>query len=123
MAKKRNIDNTELIVDAVIEGIQEKKGNNIISLNLKEIPNSICDYFIICDASSSTQAEAIADSIEEFVIKKVNEKVHQIEGAENAQWILMDYFTVVVHIFQKKFREFYNLENLWADAKIQQINN
>ncbi len=123
MTRKRIDDNTELIVDAVIEGMQEKKGENIVVLNLKDIQNSICDYFIICHGTSNTQVEAIADSVEEIVRNKVNEKVSQKEGLENAQWILLDYFTVIVHVFQKEYRDFYNLENLWADAKISFIKS
>jgi ribosome-associated protein len=123
MKKKKKSDNTEQIVEAVIEGIQEKKGRNILSLNLTGIENSVGDYFIICDGDSSTQVEAIADSVEEVVRKKLNEKVWHKEGAENAHWLLMDYATVIVHIFQKQFREYYNLENLWADAQVKIIES
>jgi len=123
MARKKIIDNTEQIVEAVIQGIQEKKGTSTVVLNMKEIHNSLWDYFIICDASSSTQAEAIADSVREFVKKQTTENVYQKEGFENAQWILLDYVSVVVHIFQRQYREFYNLENLWADAKTTLIKD
>jgi ribosome-associated protein len=123
MKRKKKSDNTEQIVEAVIEGIQEKKGKNILSLNLTEIENSVGDYFIICDGDSSTQVEAIADSVEEVVKNKVNEKAWHKEGRENAQWLLMDYATVIVHIFQKQYRDYYNLENLWADAQVKVIES
>lgn len=107
------------LLQAIIDGIEEKKGENIKTLNLQKMQGSICDYFVICQAESNIQVIAIADSIIETVRKKTGEKVAYSEGYENAQWILLDYFNIIVHIFQSNYREFYNLEGLWADAEVQ----
>ncbi|MBL0330439.1 MAG: ribosome silencing factor [Bacteroidetes bacterium] len=112
---------TELLADAIVEGILEVKGRNISVLNLKGIHNRVCDYFIICQADSNTQVNAIAGSVEEMVKKKTGERPYRKEGFENAEWILVDYVTVVVHIFQTEVRNFYNLESLWADAEVTEI--
>lgn len=112
---------TELLADAIVEGILEVKGRNISVLNLKSIHNRVCDYFIICQADSNTQVNAIAGSVEEMVKKKTGERPYRKEGFENAEWILVDYVTVVVHIFQTEVRNFYNLESLWADAEVTEI--
>ncbi len=112
---------TKKLADAVVDGILEKKGTNISVLNLQNIHNRVCDYFIICQADSSTQVNAIAGSVDEIVKKKTNEKPYRSEGFENSEWILIDYVTVVVHIFQSNIRSFYNLEALWADAEIEKI--
>ena len=105
----------------IIEGIQEKKGQEIITLNLKKLKNSIADYFVICHADSKTQVDAIADSVEDFVYKKTKEKVWHKEGKQNAEWILLDYIDVVVHIFQKEQRVYYGLERLWGDAEMKKV--
>lgn len=112
---------TELLTDAIVEGILEVKGRNISVLNLKDIYNRVCDYFIICQADSNTQVNAIAGSVEEMVKKITGERPYRKEGFENSEWILVDYVTVVVHIFQTEVRNFYNLESLWADAEITEI--
>lgn len=112
---------SELLTDAVVEGILEVKGKNISILNLKDIHNRVCDYFIICQADSNTQVNAIAGSVEEIVKKKTGERPYRKEGFENSEWILVDYVTVVVHIFQTEVRNFYNLESLWADAEVTEI--
>lgn len=111
----------EKLVETIVTGMQEKKAKNISILNLKSINNSICDYFIICDAQSTTQVDAIADSVEEFVEKNFNERVIHKEGFENANWILLDFFDVVVHVFQTESRDFYNLEEFWEDAEKTEI--
>ena len=112
---------TEKLVETVVLGMQEKKANNIIVLNLRKTDNSICDYFVICDAQSTTQVDAIADSIEELVQRNIGEKALHKEGFENAQWILLDFMDVVVHIFQTESREFYNLEEFWEDAEKTEV--
>ena len=117
-AKKSN---SSLLAEAVVKGIQEKKGKNITCLNLQTVRNAVCDYFIICEGDSRTQVDAIADSVEEQVKKTMSEKPYHTEGYENSEWILMDYFNVVVHIFQPETRRFYNLESLWADAEVQEL--
>lgn len=120
-AKKIVKSPVELLADAVVEGILEKKGKNITVMNLQSIHNRVCDYFIICQADSSTQVKAIADSIEEVVRKQTGDKPYHAEGFENSEWILIDYVNVVVHVFQTHIREFYNLEALWADAETTEI--
>ncbi|CAN5438135.1 hypothetical protein BH10BAC1_BH10BAC1_13110 [soil metagenome] len=112
---------TELLADAIVEGILEVKGRNISVLNLQDIHNRVCDYFIICQADSNTQVNAIAGSVEEMVKKIIGERPYRKEGFENSEWILVDYVTVVVHIFQTEVRNFYNLESLWADAEVTEI--
>ena|SRR6218665_1013647 len=112
---------TQKLADAIVEGILDKKGKNITVMNLQSIQNRVCDYFIICQADSNTQVNAIADSIDETVRKTTGDKPYRSEGFENSEWILIDYVTVVVHIFQSHIREFYNLESLWADAETTEI--
>lgn len=115
MAKKEN--NTDQLIALIIQGIEEVKGNDIQILDLREIENMVCDYFIICNGSSNTQVNAIVNSVNKTVSKSIQEKPWHIEGTENAEWVLMDYVHVVVHVFQKHIREFYNIEELWGDAK------
>lgn len=112
---------TEKLADAVVDGILEIKGKNISVMNLQSIHNRVCDYFIICQADSNTQVNAIADSILETVRKTTGDKPYRSEGFENSEWILIDYVTVVVHVFQSHIRDFYNLESLWADAETKEI--
>lgn len=100
----------------IIRAIQDKKGKNIVSLDLSKIDGAICSCFIVCNADSTTQVAAIAAGIEEQVSETLGEKVWRVEGQQNALWIAMDYVDVVVHIFQTELREFYKLEELWADA-------
>ena len=111
----------ELLADKIVEGILEVKGRNISILDLRDIHNRVCDYFIICQADSNTQVNAIAGSVEEMVKKATGERPYRKEGFENSEWILVDYVTVVVHVFQTEVRNFYNLESLWADAEVTQI--
>lgn len=115
------ISNKEL-VKTIIEGIQEKKGKEIILIDLSELNFAICDYFIICHGESNTQVSAIAESIEEKVKTNLNKNTSHLEGLQNAQWVLMDYQDTIVHIFQKQYRDYYKLEELWGDAKISIID-
>lgn len=107
----------------VIKGMQEKKGIDLVSLDLTKIENSVASYFIICHGTSRTQVSAIADSVLEFVKKQNKENPWHKEGMENAEWILIDFADVVVHIFQEETRKFYQLESLWADAKTTTYEN
>lgn len=107
---------TELAIKTIVEAIQDKKGKNVCTLDLTGIGTSICDHFVICNADSTPNVLAIADNIEEEMIVKCNTKVVRQQGKENAFWIIMDYSDIVVHIFQTEYREFYRLEDLWADA-------
>lgn len=117
---KKEINNDQLIAQ-IIKGIEEVKGNNIEILDLREIENTVCDYFVICNGSSNTQVNAIVNSIQKTVSKALKDKPWHIEGSDNAEWVLMDYVNVVVHVFQKHIREYYDIESLWGDAKITSI--
>ena len=117
----KNTSDSDLLIGLIIKGMEEIKGKNINLLDLRDIENAFCDYFVICDGNSNTQVNAITNSISKIVSKEIMEKPYQIEGVENAEWILMDYINVVVHIFQKHKREYYDVENLWGDAKIIEI--
>ncbi len=111
------------LISEIINGIENVKGENITILDLREIENTVCDYFVICDGTSNTQVSAISGSIQKSVGKNAQEKPWHVEGEENAEWILMDYVDVVVHIFQKPIREFYDIEGLWGDAKVTNIKS
>ena len=121
MAKKA-INNDDLLANN-IKGIEEVKGNNIDILDLREIDNASCDYFVICNGNSNTQVNAIVNSIQKTVSKSIKDKPWHVEGSDNAEWVLMDYVNIVVHVFFYLFREYYNIESLWGDAKITTIQN
>ncbi|MDD2987029.1 ribosome silencing factor [Flavobacterium sp.] len=121
MANKK-INKDELLVN-IIKGIEEVKGSDIDILDLREIENTVCDYFIICNGNSNTQVNAIVNSVQKIVSKELKDKPWHVEGSDNAEWVLMDYVDIVVHVFQKHVREFYNIEGLWGDAKITTIPN
>jgi len=112
----------KLLTEKIIEAIQDTKGEDIKLLDLTKIENSAADYFIICSANSNTQVNAIAGNIEKKVRNELKNRPWHVEGTENAMWILVDYISVVVHIFQKHIREFYDLEDLWSDAQITSID-
>jgi len=116
--KQKKTIESDKIIDCIVKGIQEKKGKEILSIDLTKINNAACRYFIICHGDSNTQVNAIAHSIEKVMQENLQEKVWHSQGYENAQWILLDYFDYMVHIFQKDTREFYNLESLWGDGQI-----
>ncbi len=107
---------TESLVKKIIEAIEKKKGKQIIDLQLGKLENAVCDHFIICHADSTTQVDAIAAGIGKDVNLELGTKPLHTEGTQNSQWVLLDYIDVVVHIFLKDYRTFYNLESLWADA-------
>lgn len=119
---KKNTNNDVLLAN-IIKGIEEVKGNDIDILDLREIDNSPCDYFVICNGNSNTQVNAIVNSIQKTVSKELKDKPWHVEGMENAEWVLMDYVTIVVHVFQKQIREYYSIESLWGDSKITTIEN
>lgn len=104
------------IIKSIIHAIQEKKGEHIISLDLRKIPEAVADFFIICEASSTTQVKAIADFVEEHIRKTVKETPFHHEGHQSAHWILIDYVNVVVHVMQTETRKFYKLEEMWSDG-------
>lgn len=112
------IDTDVFEVRTIADAMLDKKAKNVCSLDLKSLGTSICDYFVICNADSTTNVLAIADNVEEEMMVKCNRKVVRMQGKENAFWIILDYSNIVVHIFQTEYREFYRLEDLWADSKI-----
>ena len=119
MAKKK-VSADQLITE-IVKGIEKVKGLKINILDLREIENTVCDYFIICEGNSNTQVNAISGSIQKSVSKAIKDKPWHVEGEANAEWILLDYINVVVHIFQRQIREYYDIESLWGDAKITTI--
>ena len=114
---QKNLADADQIVSEIIKGIEEVKGQEIQILDLRDIENTVCDYFVICSGTSNTQVNAIVNSVQKLVSKSLKEKPWHIEGSDNAEWVLMDYVHVVVHVFQKHIREFYDIEGLWGDAK------
>lgn len=115
------MNDTKVLVEKIAEGIQEKKGKKIVVADLTDIDDTICKYFLICQGDSPSQLAAITDSIRDYVREETGQKPIAIDGLRNTQWIAMDYSDVLVHIFLPDVREFYNLENLWADAKLTYI--
>ena len=111
------------LISRIINGIEEVKGVNINLLDLREIDNTVCDYFVICNGTSNTHVNAIVSSIQKTVSKALHDKPWHVEGADNAEWVLMDYVNVVVHVFQKQVREFYDIEGLWGDAKVTMVES
>lgn len=109
------------LIDKIIEAIEDTKGHDIQVLDLSEIENTVADTFIICSANSNTQVSAIAAKIERKLKEDLKERPWHVEGAENALWVLMDYVSVVVHVFQQSIREYYDIESLWGDAKVTKI--
>ncbi|MHA7058369.1 ribosome silencing factor [Aquimarina sp. M1] len=112
---------TDQLITQIIKGIEEVKGKDISILDLREIENTVCNYFVICNGTSNTQVNAIVNSIQKTVSKSLKDKPWHVEGSENAEWVLIDYVNVVVHVFQKHIREFYDIEGLWGDAKTTTI--
>lgn len=113
---KENISADQLI-SVIISSIEDVKGNEISILDLRDIENTVCDYFIICEGTSNTQVNAISNSIQKKVSKELKDHPWHVEGADNAEWVLLDYVNVVVHVFQKHIRDYYDIESLWGDAK------
>ena len=113
--------NADQLITTIIAGIEEVKGKEIVILDLRDIENTVCDYFIICEGTSNTQVNAVVNSIQKQVSKTLKDKPWNIEGTDNAEWVLMDYVNVVVHVFQKHVREYYDIESLWGDAVTTEI--
>jgi ribosome-associated protein len=125
-SRKKNtivrLNSNSRILKLIVKAIQEKKGEKIVSLDLRKIPEAISDYFIICEATSTTQIRAIADFVEETIKKQTGELPYHHEGYETMHWILIDYINIVVHIMQPDARKFYRLEEMWSDAGLQEYN-
>ena len=113
--------NADQLIAVILNGIEDVKGQDINILDLREIENTVCDYFIVCEGTSNTQVNAIVNSIQKKVSKETKDKPWHIEGSDNAEWVLMDYVNVVVHVFQKHIRDYYDIESLWGDAKTTEI--
>ena len=114
MTKKKN---TDTLLAHIIEGIEEVKAEDINVLDLREIENNVCQYFVVCSGNSNTQVRAISGAVQKLVSKAIHEKPWHVEGLETSEWILMDFVDIVVHIFQKQTRSHYDIESLWGDAK------
>jgi ribosome-associated protein len=121
MRKKAEIENK--LLEAILEGIRKIKGKDIRIIDLNTIHHTECGYFIVCHGTSSTHASSIAQSVEKTVKEETGENAWHVEGYQNAIWILLDFGEIVVHVFQEHARNFYNLEDLWADAKITEANS
>lgn len=113
--------NADLLITTILGGIEEVKGREITILDLREIENTVCDYFVICEGTSNTQVSAIVNSIQKQVSKSLKDKPWHVEGMDNQEWVLIDYVNVVVHVFQKHIRDYYDIESLWGDAKTTEI--
>jgi len=116
---KKRSDGAEVLLNSIVKGIFEKKGKDVLKIDLRKLENPVTDYFIICHGSSPTQVDAICDSVEDVVMEEAGEKPLHVEGLENCFWVLIDFGNVVVHIFLEQYRNFYSLESLWADAQIE----
>ncbi len=119
MTKEKS--NADLLITTILDGIEDVKGQDINILDLRALENTVCDYFIICEGTSNTQVNAIVNSIQKKVSRETRDKPWHIEGSDNAEWVLMDYVNVVVHVFQKHIREYYDIESLWGDAQTTEI--
>lgn len=118
----KDID-SQVLCDAIVEGMQENKAKDIVVLDLRDVPNAVTDFFVICSGESFVQVDGIANSVTRHTRKELKERPWHQEGKGNAEWILLDYVSVVGHIFYKEARQFYDLEDLWADAKRIDIPN
>ncbi len=121
MIIKKELKTSDILANIIIKGMREIKAKEIVSLDLRNIETSVCDFFIVCHGTSNTHVSAIADSVIEETLKSIKEKPWHKEGLTNGDWILLDYGNVVAHIFQKETRDYYNIEKLWGDADIQLI--
>lgn len=123
MAKKKKGVDAEKLSEAIVKGMLEKKASDIVVMDLRQVKNAVTDFFVICSGSSDKQLEAISESIDEQVFKTVKEKPWHMEGKNNKEWMILDYISVVSHIFRKDRRQFYALEKLWGDAEITEIED
>ncbi len=122
MTKSKKSETQEKL-EIILEALKEKKGKDIVTINLKKVGYAICDYFVICHGDSTTQVDALSDSVYRKVKSELKIAAHHIEGNDNSFWILIDYFDIVVHIFLNEKRSFYNLEDLWADGEMERIED
>ena len=120
---KKRRDEAESLLENIIKGIFEKKGQDVLKIDLRKLETRITDFFVICHASSTTQVDSICDSVEDTVRIGIGEKPLHVEGLDNCFWVLLDFGNVIVHIFLEEYRQFYSLESLWADASIEAIKD
>lgn len=113
----------KVLIEVIAKAIQDKKGKGVVSLDLSGMDGAICSHFVVCNADSTTQVSAIADSVEEAVFQHLGEWPWRVEGKQAGLWVAMDYIDVVVHIFQSELRDYYKLEELWADAPLVEYND
>jgi ribosome-associated protein len=121
MTKKKS--NADELISKIISGVEGVKGIDTSLLDLRDIENTVCSYFIVCSGSSNTHVNAIVSSVQKTVSRELREKPFHTEGLDNSEWVLIDYVNIVVHVFQKHIREYYNIEDLWGDAKTTQITS
>ena len=122
MKKTSRKAETEALVKEIVNGLLEKKGKEIVTLDLRKIENAVTDFYVVASGDSNTHVNALAGSVEEEVRKALKDKPWHVEGTSNAEWVLMDYVNVVVHIFQREPRDHYNIEGLWADAVVKEYD-
>jgi len=118
---RKKIDESAVLLNSIIKGIFEKKGLDVVKIDLRKLENRIADFFVICHGTSKPQVDSISYSVEDTTRKEAGEKPIRIEGLENCFWVLLDYGDIVVHVFQEEYRSFYSLESLWADAEIEKM--
>jgi ribosome-associated protein len=118
---RKKIDESTVLLNSIIKGIFEKKGLDVVKIDLRQLENRIADFFVICHGTSKPQVDSISYSVEDTTRKEAGEKPIRIEGLENCFWVLLDYGNIVVHVFQEEYRSFYSLESLWADAEIEKM--
>ena len=123
MGKTKEVKESQMVLDVAIKGLQDLKGENIVSIDLSVVDNAVCEYFLICTGTSNTHVNALAASVKREVKTALKENPWHSEGFGNSEWIILDYVNTVVHIFQEEARNFYNIEELWADAKITKIED
>lgn len=121
--KENKVIANDQIVKKIVEGIQERKGKDIVVVNMNKLKDAPCSYFVICEGDSNVHVNSVALSIKDYVQEKIDVKPYATDGFENCEWIAMDYGQIIVHVFQRSSRQFYDLERLWADATLEVVDN
>ena len=119
----KDIHDSKILLNNIINSIQEVKGDEVCTIDLRNVENNFCSYFVICNGTSNTHVNSIVGSIQKKISKELKEKPYNTEGEENAEWVLIDYVDIVVHVLQKNVRSYYKLEELWGDALINKISS
>ena len=119
MSKQKSTE--DALISNIISGIENVKGLDVNLLDLRDIENTVCSYFVVCTGSSNTHVNAIVSAVQKTVSRELKEKPFHTEGIDNSEWVLIDYVNIVVHVFQRQIREYYNIEELWGDAKTTKI--